>query len=294
MKKIYLLTLLTMTGLTALTSCSNDELDPLEGIYQAPTLSSVNNVTSVDKTSDEAGLRHFTIRLTGGSDDITFEMIGSEYYLQSATFAPNVNSTATVNTYISERSTVNGNKIVRGNVLVFSEDNLNYEVSGTVWTADGNIVKFDAEGVLEYEPDAIVVDPIYGTAVIETSPLYGADANGNWGPIEGCFEHLLSVMDGDAKIAQFDIYSDNEFNLSGTYTVAENRAEAGVMNNGWVWGESSGGTVLYTNGNTYMVKSGEMTVEDTDTQIVLTCYGAGTQDAEGNAGPVNFIYIIQK
>lgn len=294
MKKIYFLLSLMTAGLISLTSCSNDELDPLEGIYQAPTISSVNNVIHVDKTSDEAGLRHFTISLTGGNDNIILELIGSEYYLQSATFSPNANGASTVNTYITDRSTVNGSKITRGNILVISEDNLNYEVSGTVWTVDGNIIKFDAEGVLEYEPDAIVVEPIYGTAAIETSPLYGADANGNWGPVEGCFEHLLTVMDGDTRIALFDIYSDNETNLSGTYIVAEGRAEAGIMNNGWVWGDASGGTVLYTDGKTYMVKGGEITVEDTDTEIIVTCYGASTLDGEGNPGPVNFIYQIQK
>lgn len=52
--------------------------------------------------------------------------------------------------------------------------------------------------------------------------------------------------------------------------------------------------MLYTDGKTYMVKGGEITVEDTDTEIIVTCYGASTQDGEGNPGPVNFIYQIQK
>lgn len=294
MKTIYCFFLCMTLGLFALTSCDTNELDPLEGVYPAPTISDVSQVVQIDKTSDKAGLRHFTIQLTGRSDRIVLEMIGSEYYLQSATFAPNVNQTPTVNTYIAENSTVNGSKVQRGNVLVMSEDNHNYEVCGVLWTEDGKIVKFSANGVLSYEPDPVVVEPIIGTGTVETSPLYGSDANGNWGPIEGCFEHVLTVMDGEQELAVFDIYSADEVNLSGTYTVAENRPETGVMNNGWIWESSFGGTTIIQDGVPYMVKSGEVTVEDNGLEIIVSCYGATTQDGAGNTGPVNFVYKIQK
>lgn len=294
MKKIYFIFVSLTLVLLSFSSCERDSIDQLEGLYTPPGISDATNVESVSKTTDNAGLRHFTIRLTGGKDNIIFELIGGEYYLQAATFSPGVNSSATVNTYSLENSSCNGSKIIKGPVSVVTEDNRNYEVSGVVWTADGDIVKFCADGIMEYEPDKIVVDPIIGQGTVETSPLYGNDANGNWGPVEGCYEHLLTVMDGDTHLALFDIYSDNESSISGTYTVADGRAEAGIMNNGWIWGESSGGTVLYINDTAYMVKSGEVTVEETETDIVVTCYGATTQDADGNLGPVNFIYQIKK
>lgn len=293
MKKIsWNLTILA--ALSLLWSCGLGEMDPLEGKYAPPTDSQISTLASVERTMDGNGMRHFTIRLEGGSDVLVAELVGAEYYLTANTYTPTSEQLAGVNTYVLEHSSYNNSPLTRGTITVQSEDGVNYVFSGIVWAESGAIVRFKAKGYQAFEPDIVVVDPVVCPGTVSVIPLQG-NIGGGWGPIPGCFEVMVTAKAEDGSTLAFlDLYTASETEFSGTYTVAEGVYEQGIANNGWIWDGNSGGTVIYSNGVSYMVKSGEIEVVDTPEVMTVSCYGARTEDADGNQGPVNFVYEIHK
>lgn len=297
MKNIFKVLMAISVAVMGFSSCSEpDAVDGLTGKYKDAQVLSLTSLESVGKDVDNAGLRHFMVKLSGGGDDLLFEFIGNDYFLQSVTFTPATQEVAGKNSYVLEKSSYNGSELTRGNVVVTSADNENYTISGIVWAVDGSIVKFSVGGVLKYEPDVVEIDPIVCAGTVSSSPLYGTDANGNWGPIEGHYENIITAMDEEQNIlAQFDAYTDTQETLLGVYQVTGNVYSAGIMNNGWVWEESSGGTILYSKGIAYYVTGGTITIEDNgDGLLLISSTDAVCADAEGNPGPVNFIYKMEK
>ena len=285
-----------MIACVFLSSCGDtDAVSSLTGKYKSPDELVFDGIESLGKEIDESGLRHFTVRLYSVTDNLTLEFVGNDYFLQSVMFTPASMMVAGNNTYVLESSNYNGSPLVRGNVTVESIDNENYSISGIVWAENGSVVKFSADGVLHYEEDVVTIEPIVGYCAINTIPLYGTDANGNWGPIEGRYENIITAINEKGEVlAQFDAYTDTSVALSGSYMVSADIYDAGIMNNGWTWDGNSGGTILYEKGVAYYVTSGTITITDTGDVLEISSTDAVCADGEGNPGPMNFIYQLTK
>ena len=297
MKTILKVLIAAVIALVGFSACSEpDAIDGLTGKYKEPQALSLTTIESLGKEVDNAGLRHFIVKLSGGSDNLVFEFVGNDYFLQSVIFTPATQEVAGKNSYILEKSSYNGSILTRGNIIVSSTDNENYVISGIVWASDGSIVDFSVEGVLKYEPDIVKIEPIVCSGSISTSPLYGTDTNVNWGPIERHYQNIITAIDAEHNVlARFDAYTDTQETLTGVYQVIGNTYAANIMNNGWAWEESFGGTILYSKGVAYYVTAGTITIEDNgDGLLLISSTDAVCADTKGNPGPVNFIYKMTK
>ena len=141
------------------------------------------------------------------------------------------------------------------------------------------------------EPDPSV--PVECEGEFSSGELWG-NPQGEWIVIPDTFDTIILAKKDGETVASFELYTASDTDYTGSYRVAESTFEAGVANNGWIWGESSGGSVFVKAGVTYMIKAGTLTVEDDGNTVTVRGEGLTTMDSNGNAGPEVIAYSISR
>ena len=255
-KNIFLITLMVL----GLSSCYKSKLDPLQGIFQAPT--EVSAFTSADCTYEKVdGKRLFTLNLSDGATTLVATLVGDSYCLTSNTYTEASASTAKKGNFILGQTSVNGTQVQSGSITVnqtpIDEVHSSYTLKAVLFLEDGTPYRMSWAGDFAFEPEAVgiayffedVVTPQEDPGVSKhTLTFHNASDN----EVAAVFELLLAS-------------GDNE--IAGSYTCAEYASAAGLMCNGYNfpdWG-ISGGSYYLADGERVDIQAGEtLTVSKAD------------------------------
>ena len=290
-KNIFLIGLL----LLGLTSCYKSVLDPLTGVFPAPTVMEESAFTSAEATSVKGDNgRLITVDLKG-STPVQLVLVGNKYFLTENTYIEASAIAAQNGNFISGQTKVGGQGVKSGRVVVgrtpvdtesgaYSLDDL-YNIECVLFCEDGTPYKVKWSGKLAFYPD-----PVLGDIVVENQM---ADVVSD--TEAGMKKHLISLVDADGNPAgAFEIFVDPAATtIAGTYLCkeyAEMAGEAGIISNGYNfpdWG-ISGGSYFMKDGVRVDVAAGQTVVIAplTDKSYVFNVAGtdivvAGTEMGEG-------------
>ena len=208
-KNIFLIGLL----LLGLTSCYKSVLDPLKGIYPAPTVLEMTQVSSAADKVD--GQRLFTLDLSDGSNTFHATLVGDAYYLTSNAYTEAAAGAARKGNFILGQTSVNGKQVASGTITV-TQDGENYTLSAVLFLDDGSPYKVKWAGNIHFDPDP---EPVRLTEMLI------AQANGN-GTVtfklgtEGMSVDAMGTPSGDGCALTADVYSADGFLHEGVYTAA--------------------------------------------------------------------------
>jgi len=255
-KNIFLIALMVL----GLSSCYKSQLDPLQGIFPAPT--EVNGFTSASCTYEKVdGQRLFTLNLSDGATTLVATLVGDSYCLTSNAYTEALAATAKKGNFILGQTSVNGTQVKSGTITVnqtpIDEVHNSYTLKAVLFLEDGTPYRITWAGNLDFEPEAVglgyffedVITPLEDPAVSKhTLTFHNASDN----EVAAVFELLLAT-------------GNNE--IAGSYTCAEYASAAGLMCNGYNfpdWG-ISGGSYYLADGNRVDIQAGEtLTVTKAD------------------------------
>lgn len=254
MKKNIFLIALAVLGLS---SCYQSQLDPLQGIFPAPTV--VENFSSASCAYEKVdGKRLFTLNLSDGATSFVATLVGDSYCLTSNAYTEAEAAVAKKGNFILGQTTVNGQPVKTGTVTVeqtpIDEANSAYRIKAVLFLADGTPYRLAWAGEFAFEPEATgvayffedVVAPLDADPAVSKHTLTFHNASDN--EVAAVFELLLAT-------------GSNE--IAGSYTCAEYASAAGLMCNGYNfpdWG-ISGGSYYLADGERVDVQAGdELTV----------------------------------
>ena len=293
MKKNIILIALLGLGLV---SCYKSKLDPISGIFPAPTEVKASEFTTASATSvkGEQG-RLIDVDLKASSATIHLAIVGNKYYLSENVYLGALEAVATNGTFIAAKTTVNGLGAKEGRITVsripvdtekktYSLDDI-YTIKAVLFLVDGAPVKFEWSGKLAFYPDPIVGDIVVENALTETVTETEALLK----------KHLFNLTDGDGNPAGcFEIFvSPEATTVAGTYLCkeyAEALGEAGIIANGYNfpdWG-ISGGSYFMKDGVRVDIAAGQLVYisQLTDNSFIFNVEGtefvvAGSELGEG-------------
>lgn len=293
MKKNILLICCFVLGLSA---CYKPVLDPLSGKFPAPIVVEGDGAfTGASATS----VKGDNGRLIGvdleGTTKVHLAMVGNKFYLTENTYIEATAAAAQNGNFISGQTTVNGQGVKSGRVVVarepvdtekktYSLDDV-YTINCVLFCEDGTPYRMEWSGKLAFYPDPVIGDIIVENQMADT--VSDTDA--------GKKKHLINLIDGDGNPSGcFEIFVEPDATtIVGTYTCkeyAEMAGEAGLIANGYnfpEWG-ISGGSYFMKDGVRVDVAAGQTVVvaQLTDKSYVFNVAGtdivvAGTEMGEG-------------
>ena len=166
MKKNRILCLAAgLSLLFGLSSCYKSVMDPLSGIFPAPTVAEMTTV-AVNESAKAEGKRIFTLELNNGSVTLHAALVGDAYYLTSNAYTGAEEVAARKGNFILGKTTVNGVAVQTGTITI-TQDGENYKLSSVLFLTDGTPYKISWAGTLHYEPDP---EPIALTTVLQAQP----------------------------------------------------------------------------------------------------------------------------
>lgn len=253
--KLYHKILAAVAGIVALSSCVEEAIKPLEGKYEKPVTYELN--TLVDQSVEKGEkLRTFTVEVANQEASLKMKFAGDKYYLvdESYTASPE----AKKGTYLvgegGSTFTKGGTTLpVESGTLVVKQENGTYNMSGTLWLADESAIKIVSSVALVYEADPEPVKPLNMADVV--TPV--ADATG--APVAGVEKHNITLTEGEATVAIFELLTAEGADIAGTYTCQEYASAAGLMGNGYSfpdWG-IEGGSRYWVDGQLVLINAGE-------------------------------------
>lgn len=260
-------------------ACEKSAISPLDGVYQKPEdfISDEVRSCSIEKLNN---LRCFNIELANAGSSLNLKLFGDKYYLEPVTFSPAKADAIKKGFYLvgegGSTYTSGGSAVAldHGGITV-SADGGNYAFSGTVWLADGRIIKIDSKATLVYEPDP---EPVSLVKVLSaqsnvangqptlTMQLATEDVSSTFDP-----STWQTTYSGDGNYLALDIYSSDGYLHEGTYKACAvggqvGEGEFGIGYDTEFWGQPmyNWGTCWWTvaNGATSAQKilSGTITV----------------------------------
>ncbi|MCR5351315.1 MAG: hypothetical protein K6E35_02315 [Bacteroidales bacterium] len=258
MKKYIFLFALMLVGLS---SCYQSKLDPLQGIFPAPTV--VENFSSASCTYEKVdGKRLFTLHLSDGETALDAVLVGESYCLTSNAYTEATASAAKKGNYILGQTKINGQAVKTGTITVeqtpIDEIHNSYTLKAVLFLEDGTPYRLGWAGNFDFEPEAEgvayffedVAAPLDADPGVTKHTLTFHNASDN--EVSAVFELLLAT-------------GNNE--IAGTYTCAEYASAAGQMGNGYNfpdWGVS-GGSYYLKDGERVDIAAGEtLTVSKVD------------------------------
>ena len=261
MKKNIILIALLGLGLV---SCYKSQLDPISGIFPAPTEVKASEFTTASATSvkGEQG-RLIDVDLKASSATIHLAIVGNKYYLSENVYLGALEAVATNGTFIAAKTTVNGLGAKEGRITVsripvdtekktYSLDDI-YTIKAVLFLVDGAPVKFEWTGKLEFHPD-----PVIGDIIVENTMADAASATE-----AGKVKHLITLTQDDVKVATFELFCEPDADITGTYVCkefAEMLGESLIIANGYNipdWG-ISGGSFYMKDGARVDINAGEL------------------------------------
>lgn len=215
-KKIFLFAMM----LLGLAACQTSVLDPLEGIFPAPTDVKCTNASC--DAFKENGVRYFYLELTDGSKTLDALLIGDAYYLTTNAYTPAQPGDAKKGNYVLGVTDVNNTMVESGTISV-AEKADGYRITAVLFLTDGSPYRFSWEGQLYFEPDP---EPVVLTKLLV------AQNNGN-GTVTfklGTDDMRLDMMgtpEGDGFALTADVYSADGYLAEGIYTPAADHDNVG-------------------------------------------------------------------
>ena len=144
-KNIFLIGLM----LLGLSSCYKSVLDPLQGIFPAPTVAEMTQVVNASSAKDE-GRRLFTLDLSDGTTTLHATLVGDAYYLTANAYTDADAVNAKKGNYILGQTSVNGTPVESGTITV-TQDGENYTLKAVLFLSDGTPYKITWAGTLHYD-----------------------------------------------------------------------------------------------------------------------------------------------
>ena len=273
MKKNILLICCMALGLTA---CYKSALDPLKGIFPAPTVVEATQASATAAKVD--GQRLFTLELSDGANALHATLVGDAYYLTPNAYTEAVADAAKKGNFILGQTTVNGKQVASGTITV-TQDGENYTVSAVLFLEDGTPYKVTWAGNFHFDPDP---EPIVLTELL----IAQANAN-NTVTVKlgtaGTSVDMMGTPTGEGYAVTADIYSPDGYLHAGTYTAAASSDAVGAGEfapgyeydlSEWGMGIMHWGTCLWilssTDAVAQHITSGTITVEQKGSNWVIT------------------------
>ena len=258
--------------LLMLAGCQTSVLDPLEGVFPAPTVVNCSNGSCEATKAD--GKRYFDLTISDGSTSLKALLIGDSYYLTSNAYTEATEGNAKKGNYILGRTSVNGTQVESGTITV-TQDGENYKVKAVLFLTDGKPYKMTWSGSLYFEPDP---EPVVLTKVLVAQ----ANANGTVTFKLGTADMDIDMMGtptGDGFALTADVYSADGYLHEGVYTAAASSDNVGPGQyapgyeydlSEWGMGIMHWGTCWWAGANVKHITSGNITVEKKGTKFVIT------------------------
>lgn len=252
-----------------LASCDKSAIDPLSGEY--PGAEQMKGVTFTDggRTSED-GLYVFGIK----SDNFDLYFYGRSWYLGDGTY--NFSETPASNALLA-RSTVNGKALVKGGLTVYKNGD-DYEIDGTVWTADNEPIQIKSHGTLVYEE--VIVTPKFNYVLSDYED----------GGVKKGYNLTIYPLNGSDIVANFLLISTGA--VAQTYTIGDPAsADNGVASYGAdlsvLFGLPAGslvmGSYFYEDGKMWLLSSGSIEVSGDENMYTVSLSDITAVDLEGNA-----------
>ena len=269
MKKNILLFAMMLLGLAA---CQTSVLDPLEGIFPAPTV--VNCTSGACDASKADGKRFFDLNLSDGSNTLKALLIGDSYYLTSNAYTEAVEANAKKGNYVLGKTSVNGTQVESGTITVTQEGE-DYRIKAVLFLSDGKPYKVTWTGRLHFEPDP---EPVVLTQVLVAQ----ANANGTVTFKLGTDDMSVDMMGtpvGEGFALTADVYSADGILHEGVYTAAPNSDNVGPGQyapgyeydlSEWGMGIMHWGTCWWNGGNCTHISKEPITVEKKGSKFIIT------------------------
>ncbi len=268
--------------LLGLTACYKSVLDPLEGIYPAPTVAELT--TSACEAYKVDGKRYFELELGNGSTTLLATLVGDAYYLTSNAYTEAEAAAAKKGNFVLGQTSVNGVQVKTGTITI-AQDGEAYTLKAVLFLTDGTPYKLNWSGNLHFDPDP---EPVALTQVLSAQSnlpngvnsvtvkvasadvTYSFDAT-TWSEVYGGSGNYLAV----------DFYSPDGYLHEGTYTASAaggsiGEGEFGIGYDTEMWGMTfyNWGTCWWTvdNGTTSAEKitSGTIDVAIKNGKYVIT------------------------
>lgn len=269
MKKNILLFAMMLLGLAA---CQTSVLDPLEGIFPAPTV--VNCTSGACDASKADGKRFFDLNLSDGSNTLKALLIGDSYYLTSNAYTEAVEANAKKGNYVLGKTSVNGTQVESGTITVTQEGE-DYRIKAVLFLSDGKPYKVTWTGRLHFEPDP---EPVVLTQVLVAQ----ANTNGTVTFKLGTDDMSVDMMGtpvGEGFALTADVYSADGILHEGVYTAAPNSDNVGPGQyapgyeydlSEWGMGIMHWGTCWWNGGNCTHISKEPIAVEKKGSKFIIT------------------------
>ena len=267
-KKIFLFAMM----LLGLASCQTSVLDPLQGIFPAPT--EVNCTSGVCEAYKADGMRYFDLTLSDGSRTLDALLIGDAYYLTSNAYTEAEIGKARKGNYVLGVTDVNNTMVESGTITVTQSGDY-YKIKAVLFLVDGSPYKFSWAGTLYFEPDP---EPVVLTKLL----IAQANTNGTVTFKLGTDEMGLDMMgtpEGDGYALTADVYSADGFLHEGIYTPAASSDNVGPGQyapgyeydlSEWGMGIMHWGTCWWAGSACTHINKEPITVEKKGTKFVIT------------------------
>ena len=252
MKLIYKI-FAAAASILALSSCVENAIEPMTGKYEKPVVYEMNTLASQSVEKGDKN-RTFTVELSGDNASMTLKMVSDKYFLADGSYTPAPADQAKKNTYIvgNGGTTFNNIPVETGSIKVTQGEGT-YSFAGILWLADESVIEVKSTVALVYEADPEPVKPLNMSDVV--TPV--ADATG--APVAGVEKHNITLTEGEATVAIFELLTAEGADIAGTYTCQEYASAAGLMGNGYSfpdWG-IEGGSRYWVDGQLVLINAGE-------------------------------------
>ena len=271
MKKIYLLSAIALV--LGLSACTHTELDPLTGLFPAPTEVTLSpSAAQVNAYTDEAGRRIFDLEINDAGTSFAATLVGDKYYLTSNQYSEAIDAVAKKGNFILGRTSVNGKAVKQGTITVDLVEETptdegcenTYSLSTVIFLEDGTPYKIFWNGRLSFEKDAVLVPAFYYTDAVATDCTDSDNVL-----YEDVESHTLTIKDPDgnfaAQIKLIRAAGTTYKGLAGNYTVKEYAHEDFTAGNGFdlgiYYGMAPGafviGSYYISDGTVMIINAGE-------------------------------------
>ena len=265
-KLLYTLATIALAG-GMLVSCEKSAIDPLSGAY--PAAEQLKGVAFTDGgRTTEDGFYVFSVQ--GQNLDLYFT--DRNWYLGDGTY--NFSETPGSNALLA-RSTVNGKALVKGGLTVYKNGD-DYEIDGTVWTADNEPVQIKSHGTLVYEE--VIVTPKFNYVLSDYED----------GGVKKGYNLTIYPLNGSDIVANFLLISTGA--VAQTYTIGDpGSADNGVASYGAdigvIFGLPAGslimGSYFYEDGKMWLLTSGTVEVSGDESMYTVVLSGITATDLDG-------------
>ncbi len=269
MKKNILLFAMMLLGLAA---CQTSVLDPLEGIFPAPTV--VNCTSGACDASKADGKRFFDLNLSDGSNTLKALLIGDSYYLTSNAYTEAVEANAKKGNYVLGKTSVNGTQVESGTITVTQEGE-DYRIKAVLFLSDGKPYRVTWTGRLHFEPDP---EPVVLTQVLVAQANTNGTVTFKLGTDDMSVD-MTGTPVGEGFALTADMYSADGILHEGVYTAAPNSDNVGPGQyapgyeydlSEWGMGIMHWGTCWWNGGNCTHISKEPITVEKKGSKFIIT------------------------